>query len=96
MAERPASRILKGVGFERIAYTHHAYHRMKRRRISHAEVKRIVNEPETTYPSRDAPDRTVAQGHLDDERRALVVYTENHDREANVLVVTVIDCESDE
>lgn len=78
MAQRPASRIVKGVGFERIAYTHHASRRMKRRRITHAEAKRIINEPETTFPGRDAPDRTVAQGYLDDGRRALVVHTENH------------------
>lgn len=69
---------------------------MKRRRIEHVEVKRIINEPESTWPSQDEPDRVVAQGHLDDGRRALVVYTEEHDREADVLIVTVIDCESDE
>lgn len=68
---------------------------MKRRRISHAEVKRIINEPEITHPG-DEPDRIVARGHLDDGRRGGVVYTEEHDRDADVLIITVIDFESDE
>jgi hypothetical protein len=84
------------VGFERIAYTHHAYRRMELRRVSHREVKRIINEPEITHPSEDEPDRTVARGRLDDGRRGGIVYTEEHDRDADVLVITVLDFESDE
>ena len=82
--------------FERIAYTGHAYGRMRRRRISHDEVKRILNEPEITHPSEDEPDRMVARGHLDNGRRGGVVYTEQHNRDADVLVITVLDFESDE
>ena len=82
--------------FERIAYTTHAYRRMNTRRIAHLEAKRISNEPETTYPSKDYPDRIVACGHLDDGRRAGVVYTEEHERQADILVITVIDFESEE
>lgn len=81
--------------FERIAYAGHAYGRMKRRRISHAEVKRIINKPDTTHPSEDEPDRIVARGYADDGRRTGVVYTEEHDRDADVLVITVLDFESD-
>ena len=77
--------------FERIAYTTHAY-----RRIAHVDVKRILNGPEITYPSEDEPDRIVARGHLDDGRPAGVVYTDKHEREADVLVITVIDFESEE
>ena len=58
----------------------------KRRRISHGEVKRILNEPEITHPSEDDPDRMVARGHLDDGRRGGVVYTEQQNRDADVLV----------
>lgn len=83
------------MGFERIAYAGHAYRRMKLRRISHAEVKRIINDPDITHPSEDYPDRTVARGLTDDGRRSGVVYTEEHDRDADVLIVTVIDFESD-
>ena len=79
--------------FEWIAYTTHAYRRMNKRRISHLEVKRILNEPEITHPSEDEPGRMVARGHLNDGRRAGVVYTEEHERDADVLVITVIDFE---
>ena len=83
--------------FERIAYTGHAYARMKRRRISHDEVKRILNEPDITHPSEDdLENRMVARGHLDDGRRGGVVYTEQHNRDADVLVITVLDFESGE
>ncbi len=82
--------------FERIAYTTHAYRRMNTRRIAHLDVKRILNAPEITYPSKDDLDRTVARGHLDDGRAGGVVYTEEHERDADVLVVTVIDFESEE
>ncbi len=80
--------------FERIAYVeHHAYPRMRIRRITHAEVKSILNAPEITYPSKDKPERLVARGRADDGRRVGVVYTEKHDRDADVLVITVIDFE---
>jgi hypothetical protein len=69
---------------------------MNTRRIAHLNIKRILNDPEITYPSEDDPDRTVARGHLDDGRPAGVVYTEEHEREADVLVITVIDFESEE
>ena len=82
--------------FERIAYTGHAYARRKRRRVTHDEVKRILNEPEITHPSEDEPDRMVARGRLDDGRRGGVVYTERHNRDADVLIITVLDFESDE
>ena len=82
--------------FERIAYTRHAHGRMRRRRISRGEVRRILNEPEITYPSKDSLDRMVARGRADDGRRAGVVYTEEHDREADVLIITVLDFGSDE
>ena len=82
--------------FERIAYTTHAYRRMNTRHIAHTDVKRILNGPEITYPSEDEPDRIVARGHLNDGRPAGVVYTERHEREADVLVITVIDFESEE
>lgn len=82
--------------YERIYYPGHCRFRMKRRRVAHAEVKRIINAPEATWPSQEGRDRVVAQGHLDDGRRTLVVYTEEYNREADVLIVTVIDCESDE
>jgi hypothetical protein len=82
--------------FERIAYTRHAYRRMNTRRIAHLEVKRLLTEPESTYPSEDEPDRMVARGHLDDGRRAGVVYTEEHERDADVLVITVLDFELQE
>lgn len=84
------------VRFERIAYSGHAYARMKRRRISHDEVKRIINDPEITHPSEDDPTRTVARGRADDERRCGVVYTEEHDRDADVLIITVIDFDAHE
>ena len=77
--------------FERIAYTKHAYQRMRLRRVAHLEVKRLVNEPEATYPSEDEPHRIVARGHLDDGRRAGIVYTEEHERDADVLIITVLD-----
>lgn len=86
----------RGVRFERIAYTRHAYQRMRQRRIAALEAKRILNEPEFTYPSEDEPDRMVARGHLDDGRAAGVVYTEEHEREADALVITVIDFEPEE
>ena len=82
------------MGFERIAYTYHARQRMERRRISHGEVKKILNGPEVTHPSEDRPGRMVARGRADDGRRAGIVYTEDHGREADVLVITVIDFES--
>jgi hypothetical protein len=82
--------------FERIAYTTHAYRRMNTRRIAHVDIKRILSEPEITYPSEDELDRMVARGHLDDGRPAGVVYTEKHEREADVLVITVIDFEFEE
>ena len=55
-----------------------------------------MNWPEFTYPSQDEPDRVVARGHLSDGRPAGVVYTEEHERDADVLVITVIDFESEE
>lgn len=67
---------------------------MKLRRISHNEVKRIINEPDITHPG-DEPDRIVARGHLDDGRSAGVVYTREHERDADVLIITVIDFEPD-
>lgn len=82
------------MAFKRIAYTKHAYGRMRRRRVGHGEVKRILNEPETTHPSANDPDRIIARGRTDDGRRAGVVYTRNHHREANVLVITVLDFDS--
>ncbi len=69
---------------------------MNTRRVAHLEVKRILNGPEYTYPSEDGPDRIVARGHLDDGRKAGVVYTEEHEKEADVLVITVIHFQSDE
>ncbi len=69
---------------------------MRRRRIAHGEVKRILNEPEVTHPSKGGTGRMVARGLADDGRRAGVVYTEDHDREADVLVITVLDFDSDE
>jgi Domain of unknown function (DUF4258) len=83
------------MGYERIAYAKHAYKRMKERRFTHCEVKRLMNEPEITHPSGE-PDRILVRGRADDGRRMGVVYTEEHDRDADVLVVTVLDCESDE
>lgn len=79
------------MGFERIAYTYHAYRRMEKRKIRHQEVKRITNEPEITHPSPDDSDRIVARGNTDDGRSAGVVYTEDHDRDADILVITVIE-----
>jgi Domain of unknown function (DUF4258) len=79
------------VTFERIAYTVHARRRMKLRRFDHAEVKRVLNEPEITYPSEDEPDRVVARGYSDDRRRMGVVYTEEHDWDADVMIITVLD-----
>lgn len=75
---------------ERIAYTKHAYRRMKRRKIAHTEVKRIINDPGVTYHGNE-PDRLVARGYADDGRLVGAVYTEDHDRDADVLVITVID-----
>jgi hypothetical protein len=82
------------MAFERIAYTKHAYGRMRRRRVSHNEVKKILNGQEITHPSVNDPDRIVARGRTDDGRRAGVVYTRDHDREADVLVITVLDFDS--
>lgn len=79
---------------ERIAHTRHAYERMRRHRISHGEVERILNGPDITHPSEGGPDRMVARGLADDGRRAGIVYTENHDGEADVLVITVPDFDS--
>lgn len=84
------------MSFERIAYTRHAYRRMRLRRIAHIDVVRILNEPEITHPSEDGEDRWVARGHLKDERSAGVVYTEKHYRDADVLVITVIDYDSED
>ena len=78
------------MAFERIAYSGHAYQRMKQRRINHADVHRIVNEPDATHPGNE-PDRIVARGYTADGRRVGVVYTLEHERDADLLVVTVID-----
>jgi len=67
---------------------------MKLRGIEHSEVKRILNEPKITHPSSDDPDRMVVRGHADDGRPAGVVYTEEHDRDADVLVITVLEFQS--
>ncbi len=68
---------------------------MKRRRISHAEVKRIINAPDITHPG-NKPDRVVARGRLNDGREGGIVYTEEHNFDADVFVVTVIDFDADE
>ena len=80
--------------FERIVYGYHARGRMKRRCISHAEAKRILNAPDITHPG-NKPDRVVSRGRLDDGREGGVVYTEEHDFDADVFVVTVLDFEAD-
>lgn len=82
--------------FERIVYASHARKRMKRRKLSHREVKRVLNNPDITHPSEDGEDRTVARGRADDERRMGVVYTEEHEFDGDVFVITVIDFEADE
>ena len=64
---------------------------MTRRRLSHDEVKRVLNYPDITHPSRDGEDRIVARGYSDDARRIGVVYTESHGYVGDVFVVTVID-----
>lgn len=81
--------------YERIVYSGHARRRMARRKLSHGEVKRVLNEPEITHPSEDGEDRMVARGHADDERRMGVVYTEHHEFDADVFVVTVIDFDAE-
>jgi hypothetical protein len=68
---------------------------MKERRFTHSEIKRLINGPEITHPSGE-PDRILVRGRSDDGRRMGVVYTEEHDRDADVLVVTVLDYEPDE
>jgi len=35
-----------------LIYTRHAIERMKKRRITRAEVEQTINDPETTYPSK--------------------------------------------
>ena len=82
--------------YERIVYAGHARRRMKTRHLSHGEAKRVLNEPETTHTSEDGEDRMVARGHSDDGRRMGVVYTEEHDFDADVFVVTVIDFDAEE
>jgi hypothetical protein len=82
------------VRFERIVYGHHARGRMERRRISHAEAKRIINAPDITHPG-NKPSRVVARGQLDDGRNGGIVYTEIHEFDADVFVVTVIDFATD-
>jgi len=69
---------------------------MKRRRFDHSEAKRVLNEPEITHPSEDGEDRIIARGHSNDGRRVGIVYTENHDFNADVFVVTVIDFDAEE
>lgn len=82
--------------FEQIVYASHARKRMKRRQLSHGEVKRVLNDPAITHPSEDGEDRVVARGHADDGRRMGVVYTEDHDFDGDVFVITVIDFDADE
>ena len=77
--------------FERIVYSTHARKRMKGRKLSHGEVKRVMNKPDITHPSEDEPDRLVARGYADDGRQMGVVYTEEHEFDADAFVVTVID-----
>jgi hypothetical protein len=69
---------------------------MRIRRIAHLDVKKILNEPEITYPSEAKLDRMVARGHLSDGRQGGVVYTEEHERDADVLVITVLDFEPEQ
>lgn len=81
--------------FERIVYASHARKRMKRRKLSHGEVKRVLNDADITHPSEDGEDRMVARGRADDGRHMGVVYTEDHEFDGDVLVVTVIDFGAD-
>lgn len=82
--------------YERIVYSSHARKRMKRRDLSHDEAKRVLNEPETTHPSEDGEDRTVARGHSNNGRRMGVVHTHEHEFDADVFVVTMIDYGAEE
>lgn len=84
------------MGVERIVYGGHARGRMRLRDLSHGEVKRVINVPDITHPSEDGEDRLVARGHADDGRRMGVVYTEEHDFDADVFVVTVIDFDTED
>jgi uncharacterized DUF497 family protein len=81
---------------ERIVYGSQARKRMKRRNLSHGEVKRVLNDPDITHPSEDGENRMVARGQADDGRRMGVVYTEDHDYDADVFVVTVIDFDTED
>jgi uncharacterized DUF497 family protein len=83
------------VTFERIVYAGHARGRMKRRRFSHGEVKRVLNDPDITHPSEDGENRMVARGGADDGRRMGVVYTEDHEFDGDVFVITVLDFDTD-
>ena len=74
------------VRFEKIAYAPHAYGRMKRRKISHAEVKRIINEPEITKPVQL---RILVQSPYSQSLRTLtVIYL----RPRNQPVLTIVIC----
>lgn len=71
-----------------IRYSIHARRQMARRRITESEVNQAVGFVETSYPSRDHPDRLVVLGRTIDGRRLKVITVETDD---GLLVVTAAD-----
>lgn len=75
----------------RITYTRHARDQMAERRISDAQVGRIITNPSRRYPSMNPSGRIIAERMTDQGNTLRVVYVERATEEGvGIRVITVI------
>ena len=76
--------------YERLSYTRHA-RRMRERNIVEADVLRVVNDPDLTYPSYG---KQVAENVFEGGRLLrIVVFVDTPESETDARIISAIDLE---
>ncbi len=76
--------------YERLSYTRHAQRRMRERNIVEAEVLRVMNDPDLTYPSYG---KQVAEIVFEGGRLLRILFVDTPESETDARIISAIDLE---
>ncbi len=78
------------VKYEQLSYTRHARQRMRERDVNEADVLRVMNGPDLSYPSYG---KRVAQDVFEGERILRIVFVDAPEAGTDARIISAIDLE---
>jgi uncharacterized protein DUF4258 len=78
------------VKYERLGYTRHARQRLSERYISEAEILRVMNDPDPTYPSYG---KQAAEDVFEGGRLLRIVFVDTPETDIDARIISAIDLE---